>query len=457
MAKKPTENRLIVYGALTDLRKAEQAGTPLKANDYLKDILTKFDYLPRQEKAFIKVLLEGCQERKLTLDYVIAKYANTKNGKIKPAVKDLLRMSIYQILYMDSVPDSAAVNEAVLIAEAKGLSSLKNFINGVLRTIVREKDCISWPDREKEPISYLSVCYSVQEWTAGLFRKRLGMETAEKIFARMNEPAKLVVRVKESLTEEEITALEKAWTVADIHYQIHPYSKQAYILDGISGMDKVPGFLEGKITVQDISSQLSIRTLGLEKGMKVLDLCAAPGGKTILAAELVGTEGTVTSRDLTERKLERIRENMNRLKIQNVTVEQGDATVLKESDVDGYDAIIADLPCSGLGVMGRKNDIRYRVTREDLRTLASLQKDILDQAVQYLKKGGKLLYSTCTISKEENEDNREYIIKELGLKPVSMKENLPKDLQTETTEQGYLQLLPGIHDCDGFFISVYEK
>lgn len=454
MAKKPTENRMIVYGMLTEFRKMQQEGKNVKAGDLLKDVLSKYDYLPEQDKAFMKRLFEGCIERRLTLDYVISQYANTKNGKIKPAVKDILRMAIYQILYMDAVPDAAAVNEAILIAENKGLSSLKNFINGVLRNVSRNKENISWPEKETEPVNYLSVVYSFPVWLAGLFHKRFGLETAEKIFGRMNEPAGLVVRI---LAETDVDELLSLWKKQEISYRKHPYSDRAYILDGVNGLDKVPGFNEGMFTVQDISSQLSVQCLGLEQGDTVLDLCASPGGKSMLAAELVSAKGKVISRDLTEQKMVRIRENMERLGIDNVYPQVQDATTLREEDKEAFDAVIADLPCSGLGVMGRKNDIRYRLDREDLRTLAMLQRDILENAVTYIKPGGRLLYSTCTISKEENEDNRRYLIEELHMTPVSIKEKLPGDLMAETASEGYLQLLPGMHDCDGFFISLYEK
>ncbi len=454
MAKKPTENRTLVYGALTEFRKSNQEGHGIKASELLKDILTKYDYLPVEEKAFIKRLFDGCQERQITLDYVIAKYANTKNGKMKPAVRDILRMGVYQILFMDSVPDAAAVNESVLLAESKGLSSLKSFINGVLRAVVRNKEVMEWPDKEKDAVNCLSVVYSFPVWMAGLIRKRYGMETAEKIFARMNEPAPLIIRRTQSAKEETLLA---GFAKQGISCKKHPYSENAYQLSGISGFSKVPGFTEGLFTVQDISSQLALRCLQLKEGQKVLDLCASPGGKSLYAAELVGEKGTVVARDLTDQKMVRIEENVRRLGVTNVTTQVKDATILEEADFEKYDAIIADLPCSGLGVMGRKNDIRYRLDREDLRTLARLQKDILDNAVQYLKPGGRLLYSTCTISKEENEDNRNYIIEELHLSPVSIDETLPEELRCETTKEGYLQLLPGVHESDGFFISIYQK
>lgn len=452
MEKKSTENRRIALEILM-----EASDESVKLSNILKNSLDKIDYMDRQDKAFISRLVRGCIERRITLDYVVSLYAKTK--KIKPVIKNILRMAIYQILYMDSVKDFAACSEAVNLTKDRGLVGLSSFVNGVLRNIAREKENIKWPDKDKTPREYLSICYSMPLWIVEYVEKMYGMELAERMFDQMNQETDLTIRVSEDLPnskiEDLIMFIERAGVVA----RRHQYSRYAYILENVAGVAELPGFNEGLFTVQDISSQMAIRIAGISEGDKVLDMCAAPGGKTMHASIFAGDKGSILARDISQDKIDLIEENARRLGRQNINTQIFDASRFDEESVEKYDVVICDAPCSGLGVMGRKPDIRYNVSQESVKVLAGLQRKILSNAVQYVKKGGTLLFSTCTITKEENFENRQYIIDELGMKPYGFADMVDflDEESIEQADRGELQLLPGVHDSDGFYISRFIK
>lgn len=449
MDKKTTENRRIVLAILMEADEGEKVST------LLKNALDKVDYMDRQDKAFISRLTKGCVERRITLDYVIAQYAKTK--KLKPVIRNILRMAIYQILFMDSVKDFAACSEAVNLAKERGLHGLSSFVNGVLRNIAREKESIKWPDKVKAYQQYLSVYYSVPEWLVDYIVKQYGKDRTEAMFDAMNQGSSLTIRVNSELPISKIEDLIMFIERSGVKVDKHPYSDYAYVLEDVGGVAGLPGFAEGLFTVQDISSQLVVTVSGIKAGDRVLDMCAAPGGKTMHASLLADEAGSVLARDISDDKVSLIEENANRLGRKNITCQVYDATRLDEASIEKFDVVICDAPCSGLGVMGRKADIRYNTSLDSIRSLAELQRKIIDNAIKYVKKGGILIYSTCTITKEENSDNRAYIL-EQGMKPAGFEDKV--DFLGEgalSAAEGELQLLPGTHECDGFYISRYIK
>lgn len=452
MGKKSSENRRIVLDMLMELESDSKA----KEHLLLTNVLNKYDYFDRQDKAFITYLFEGVLRNRVKIDYVISLYAKTKNGKIKPIVKNALRMGVFQILYMDSVPDSAACNESVNLVVDRGLSGLRGFVNGVLRNIAREKAEIKWPDKSKSFEDYLSVIYSMPIWIVKYLIVNYGKEKTEIMLSKMSEPASITIRLNEKLDKDQRQACIDSLDANGNSPIIHDYLDYAVKISKTEGMEEVPGFLEGLFTVQDVSSQLAVHVLPIKEGARVLDMCSAPGGKTMHAALKTGPKGHVDARELSEYKLDSIRENAERLGVDNISISQADATVYDAGLENLYDVVIVDAPCSGLGVMGKKSDIRYNVTAASINELVKIQRDILRNAVRYLKKDGVLLYSTCTLTKEENLDNRKWLLEEMGLRPVSFEANLPDDLKNQGGEDGYLQLLPGVHDSDGFFISLYS-
>lgn len=406
----------------------------------MKQVLDKYAYLDKKDRAFIKRIGEGTIENLIQIDYVINLFSKTKVEKMKPVIRTILRMSVYQILFMESVPDSAACNEGVKLAVRKGFHTLKGFVNGVLRNISRNKEIIVYPDKNKSLSDYLSVTYSMPVWIVKMWISLYGEEVTENMLKGLLEERPVTVRVLEELSEDE----KQAWIdqVKEAGIQINPCNKLAYAyhLSNINSVREVPGFLEGKFMVQDIGSMFVVEMAHIKEGDTILDVCAAPGGKSLHAASKLKGNGIVEARDVSEYKTGLILENVKRLGYENVSVKVWDATKTDETWIEKADVVIADLPCSGLGVIGRKADIKYRIKPEDIFEIAILQKKILKTISAYVKKGGTLIYSTCTISKEENEENRDYIIKELSF-----------------TLEEEKQLLPGIEPSDGFYMARFTR
>lgn len=417
----------------------------------IREVLDKYDYLEGSEKAFIKRLTEGTLERTIELDYVINQFSNTPVNKMKPLIRSLMRMSVYQILYMDSVPDSAVCNEAVKLAALHKFTSLKGFVNGVLRNIVRNKNDIAYPKKENDFTQYISIMYSLPVWLVEHFTKEYGKEKAEKICAGLLKERPVTIRIKENLTEEEQRRLMKGWEQQGIKVQAHKYLPYAFVCEKTEGVKNMDGFEEGEFQVQDVSSMLVAHVAGIQPGMQILDVCAAPGGKATHAAQKLGGTGQVIARDLTEYKVDFIQENADRLQLDNLWAEEWDALHFDESKEEWADVVFCDAPCSGLGIMGKKRDIKYRLTPDSLKEVSILQREIVGTVWKYVKKGGILMYSTCTINREENETQVQWITENLPFEVVSMKENLPEELTADESEYG-LQLLPGIHESDGFFL-----
>lgn len=443
--------RAVVLTMLLELENTQEY-----SNVILRDTLMKYDYLFAQEKAFMKRLFEGCVEYRIRLDYVLNAVSKTKTTKMKPAILAILRMGVYQLLYMDAVPDAAACSEAVALAGKRGYRGLQGFVNGVLRNIARNRDTLPLPDEKEEPVTALSVKYAMPEWLVCFFCEKYGILTTQKMLAAMLLEKPVTIRMDERLNAKERTSVLKRIQARGIGVKQHPYLAYAYLLSDVDGIIHVPGFESGAFYVQDVSSMLVSEAAGIREGMRILDVCAAPGGKSLHAAGKLHGTGMVESRDLTENKIAIIEENRLRCHCNNMKVRQRDATVLWQEDVGQYDVVFVDAPCSGLGIMGKKCDIRHRVTPGQMEELAGLQRRILDKACAYVKEGGVLLYSTCTINPGENEDQISYIMSH-GFVPESLDPYLPKALRGETTKQGYLQLLPGIHETDGFFLARYRK
>ncbi|MDE5699705.1 MAG: 16S rRNA (cytosine(967)-C(5))-methyltransferase RsmB [Lachnospiraceae bacterium] len=435
----------------------------------VRDVLNKYNYLPQQEKSFIKRLYEGTLERQIELDYVIDQYSKVRTAKMKKPIRAIMRMGAYQILYMDAVPDAAACNEAVKLAQKKGFAALKGFVNGVLRNIARSKGDIVYTS--------LSVKYSMPEWIVDLWTAQLGAETTETVLAGLLKEHPVTVRFRDvpKITgidmETAVSAVQKALAAQGGTMEQHSYLPFAYIVSGTDDLTRLPYYENGAFVVQDVSSMLAVAAAGIEdyvdrmgfrdgqKAVRVLDLCAAPGGKSMLAADLLekcDVHYAVISRDVSANKVGVMRENFGRCGLKKVSAEVGDALQRDETFVGTADIVIADVPCSGLGVIGKKRDIKYRVSPESVQEIAVLQRQILAMAVSYLKPGGRLLFCTCTINRDENERHFTWLRDEMRLRPVPLDRTLPECLHTGTTSAGYLQLLPGVHDSDGFFISVFE-
>lgn len=421
----------------------------------IRNALTKYQFLPKKDRAFITRICEGTLENRILIDYIIDYFSKVKVSKMKAPIREILRSGVYQLRYMDSVPDSAVCNEAVKLAQKKGFYNLKPFVNGVLRTIARRQKEVVFPSKEKNPMAYLSVCYSMPEGLVKRWVSSYGMEITEKMLKSFLEERPTTVRCRQYQTsiEETLQSLRKQ----GVKVEKAPYLDYAYYLSGYNHLLTLDAFREGKIQVQDISSMLVAEIAAPRRSAYVIDLCAAPGGKSLHMADKMEGYGTVDARDLTEYKVGLIEENMRRSEAINMHVKCQDATVFDEDSEDLADIVLADVPCSGYGVIGKKPDIKYRMTPQKQEEIIILQRMILDKAARYVRKGGVLIFSTCTIANEENEENVQWFLNNYPYRLESLNPYLSEELQSKTTEQGWLQLLPGVHKCDGFFIARFRR
>lgn len=406
----------------------------------LRNVLDKYRYLPKQERAFISRVSEGTLERMIELDYIIDQFSKTKVNKMKPVIRNILRMGVYQLKYMDAVPASAACNEAVKLAVRKGFGGLKGFVNGVMRNISRNLEQIRMPDEKKEPQLYLSVAYSMPLWIVEMWTETYGYDKTRQMCEAFLEPSVMSVRTNQQLTTPE--ELKEKLEREGVTVKQNPALPYAFFLSGYDAPDELEAFEQGLFYVQDTASMYVAEKADVRPGSYIIDVCAAPGGKSAHLAEKLQGTGMVEARDLTAYKVELIEENIERCRLHNMRAVRQDATVRDADSVKKADILIADLPCSGLGVMGRKPDIRYRMTPEKIQELAALQRKILSVVQEYVRPGGTLLYSTCTISSAENEDNANWFA-----------DRFP-EFQMESMEQMY----PGIQQqTDGFFIAKFVK
>lgn len=412
-----------------------------------RQALSKYQYLPKQERALAARLTEGVVERLLTLDWAIDQVSKTRTAKMKPVIRNILRMGAYQILYMDRIPDSAACNEAVKLAVKRRFGGLKGFVNGVLREMARRKDSLECSQ------DWLRL--SLPKWLFEKWERELGKECAltmgeallreRPTCARCNTHLAGVEEIRASLAEQ--GALAEAF----------PELPELLILRDYDYLESLTAFQKGWIQVQDVSSVLVGRAACPKEGDFVLDVCAAPGGKSLHMADLLKGTGMVEARDLTWAKVSLIEENIERTGYPNIRAKVWDALEPDEEAKGRADILLADLPCSGLGIIGRKPDIKYRASEEGLRELAALQREILSVVWEYVKPGGRLVFSTCTVSREENQDNRAWFLERFPFEAEDISGRLGASFEEETLKEGYVQLLPGVHPCDGFFLSVFRR
>lgn len=418
----------------------------------LNRTLSRYQNKTKQERAFISRLFTGTVKQYLTLDYVIEQYASLPVKKMKPFIRNLLRISVYQLLFMDSIPASAVCNEAVKLAKKRGFSRLSGFVNANLRNIARTGKNINYPDKEKDFNDYLNIRYSVPRWLVDMLLEQYDGHQVEMMLAaslrekeitiRCNRIKATPSRLKELLEGEGVTVVE------------HPYLKEAFVIKDFDYLEGLDTFRKGLLTVQDVSSMLVGEVAGAKEEDFVVDVCAAPGGKALHIAEKAGK---VSARDLSEYKTALIKENILRLGINNVETKVWDATISDPDIISRADIVIADLPCSGLGVLGKKYDIKYKMTQKQQKELVELQRKILNVVSRYVKPNGVLIYSTCTINVKENIDNMNWFLTNYDFIPDSLDNYLPSCLYSDTTKNGYLQLLQGIHHTDGFFICKLRK
>lgn len=394
------------------------------------------------DRRFISNLVFGILENRIFLDFHIRKFSAQRFTRIHPSVVNILRMGFYQLIFLNKVPDSAAVDESVKLAKLIHPKE-GSFVNGILRQFIREGKKVDLPDRKKHPVTYLGILYSFPEWLVEKWLLQYGYAFTEGLLRASNEVPRLSVRV--NLTKTSVAALMEAFSgvgvIAEISKKV-PYGIIISDLNHLS-IQELPGFNDGAFAIQDISSMMVGHMVDIEPGQTVIDVCAAPGGKATHFAERLGGEGKVIARDLSEDKLKIIEENVVRLGLNNVVVEAFDATIFDETLENSSDCVLVDAPCSGLGIIRRKPDIKYNKTPESLMALTDIQKNILDISSRYVKQGGLLVYSTCTINRDENE--------------AIVHSFLNQHTEYELCPDGMVTLYPHVDQTDGFFIAKMIK
>lgn len=417
-------------------------------NMTLRRLLRQNGAMPRQDRAFVTEVVNGTLRNLIYIDHVLNTFSKTKTEKMKPWLLAVMRSAVYQMYFMD-VPDSAATNEAVKLAGVRGYASLKGFVNGVLRTVAKKKNENPLP--EKGTAEYLSVAYSHPLWLVRMWMAYYGYEEAEAICAFDNQSPDVTIRVNTLKTNQ--AELKEMLEAAGVEVKDGHVSENALHLTKTADLSRLEAFQQGLFHVQDESSQLAVKILDPQMGESIMDMCAAPGGKSFTAAEQMRNEGKLISCDIYEHKIELMETGAERLGIRMMECKVKDAAE-KEEEHELFDRILVDAPCSGLGLMRKKPDIRLKKDGNEIDSLTGIQRKILENAAGYVKPGGVLVYSTCTLCRKENEKNLEWFLKNHpAFKAEDITNFLPAEWKVETAEQGYITLLPHKTGTDGFFIS----
>lgn len=364
-------------------------------------------------------------------------------------------MGVYQIAFMDKIPDRAAVNEAVNLSKKRGHKGVSGYVNGVLRNVSRNKEELMKVD-QKDSIDYLSIKYSHPKWMIEMWLEEYGYEFTEKLCKENNSKPRLNLRVNTS----KITREELKERLSSYGYTIHKtlYAKDGLIIDNPIRITEIEEYKLGLFIIQDESSMLVAQIANPKENRLVLDMCSAPGGKSTHMGQIMNNKGQIISRDIYEHKLKLVRQNANRLDIKIIKTEIFDAMKLDEELIDKVDYCIVDAPCSGLGIIRRRPEIKWNRKKKDIEELGEIQWRILDNAKRYVKPGGIIIYSTCTIERGENLDRvNKFLSENKQFQLIGFEDLICSKENMESSKEGYIELFPHIHNTDGFFIAKIQK
>ena len=409
----------------------------------LKERIAK-DGLDRRDAALASTLAYGVLQNRMLLDFYLNQTVTRGLAKLQPVTQDILRLGAYQILLLDKIPDSAAVNQAVEQTKRFVSERAAGLTNGALRALVREKHTLGAPQD-------LATKYSHPQPLVELLRENLGEDELEAFLKADNAPAPTCLQVNTLLADA--SEAEAVFTALQIPFARHPWLPGCYLVKGTGSIAELELFKSGRVYVQDPSARLAAMAAGVKPGMDVLDVCAAPGGKSFAAAIAMENRGSVTSCDIHAHKIALIEKGAERLGIRILHAQQADASKFREDFENRFDAVIADVPCSGLGVIRKKPDIRYKEL-SPTEKLPAVQAAILENVSRYVKPGGALVYSTCTVLKRENEAVAQAFLK---AHPDFTREPFEIPAALDAKNDGMLTLLPHKHDADGFFICRMRK
>lgn len=421
------------------------------SNIVLDELLNKNrNVLSNKDINFISELVYGVTTWKLTLDTIIQKYSKIKIRKISPWVINILRMGAYQIVFLDKIPKSAAVNESVNLCKKYGGKSV-GFVNAILRKV--EKSDYLELFEIKNDIEKISKTTSMPEWIVKELNNEFNAEKVNEICKNSNLKPKITIRVNNLKTTR--NELKKSLQSKEIEVEDGILEDFLY-LKNVKNITNLDEYKKGLFTMQDESAGLTALVLNPKEGEFILDCCSAPGGKTTYIAELMNNNGNIKAWDLYKHRLDKVQENSKRLGIDIIKTEENDATVLKEEYIEKFDKILIDAPCLGLGVIKRKPDIKWQRKFEDIEEISKIQEKILNTCSEYLKKGGILVYSTCSIVKSENDKIVEKFLKSENFELEEINNINIENLENKITKKGIIKLYPS-ENMDGFFISKLIK
>ncbi|MCG8403436.1 MAG: 16S rRNA (cytosine(967)-C(5))-methyltransferase RsmB [Firmicutes bacterium] len=410
------------------------------------------------DRAFVTELVYGTLRARNTLDWALRRYLSRPLSDVPVAIRNILRLGAYQALFMDRVPDPAAVNESVKLARRYGHAGTVKFVNGVLRNLARGKAEIIYPDPVKDPAGYIALRHSHPEWIVRRWLACYGFAGTEALCRANNRPAPNTVRVNTLKTKTQ--TLVETLAGLGVSAQKAKYAGDCLLLEGFVALDRLAPFREGLFQAQDEGSILAGQAVDPAPGARVIDVAAAPGGKSTHLAQIMRNRGEILALDVHRHKINLIRDNCRRLDVEIVNPVQLDARAIPDAYDIWADYVLVDAPCSGLGVLRRRPDARWRKEEGQISRLAQLQRQILDAAAKTVKPGGVLVYSTCTITVEENLGQiQNFLAAHREFKAESLAGLLPGSLDWENSMGGgYLQTLPHVHEnMDGFFIARMRK
>lgn len=435
--------RYVAVKTLIDIE--EGAYSNIKLNHYYK----KYD-MKTIDRAFTSEIVYGTLRYLLRIDYFINQFSKIKTKDMNKWVLNSIRIAVYQIFFMDKVPEYAAINESVEIVKSKEKKATA-FVNGILRNMLRNKNKFN-EIKIKDTKKRLSIEYSHPEWMVEMFIKQFGVDFTKELLKANNSIPDLSIRINSLKTnKEEIKNMLREQGIEVVDGKL----EEALILRNFSHIEKSKEFNEGLFIIQDESSMIPAKVLDAKPGMQVLDMCSAPGGKTTQIATSMNNEGHIIAFDIHEHKIDLINNNCRRLGISIVDAKLKDAQILMEEYIDFADRVLVDAPCSGIGLLRKKPEIKYNIKKEDIKSLSEIQKNILYNASKYVKKDGYIVYSTCTLTLEENENViNEFLHKNNNFELVDCNEYLPNELRGKTP---YIRVYPNIHNMDGFFIAKLKR
>lgn len=407
--------------------------------------------LSKRDAALATALVGGVLQNQAMCDFYLAHYSKVRLKKVKPRILDVLRLAVYQMVWMDRIPNSAAVNESVRLARllCRADPRTASYVNGLLRTIARNMDALPQPDCETKA-EYYSLRYSHPRWLTDLYLEQFGVKQTRLLLEADNEPAPTVLRVNTLKTSTD--AVQARLEAQGVRVCVHKTIPNCLTVSGTGSLEHLDVFQEGLVTVQDGASQMSVYALDPQPNSRMLDCCAAPGGKSFFAAERMKNTGCVISCDIYEHKLNKIREGAQRLGLSNIDAQLQDAAQFRPEWEEAFDYVLCDVPCSGLGIIRKKPEIRYK-DAEALESLPEIQLAILKNAARYVKKDGILVYSTCTVLRRENEE----IVKAFLDSAPQFEKQIFSLPVCEQPVDGSVTLLPQVHHTDGFFVAKFRK